>query len=83
MRDPKRIGEILQLMGLLWVQPSYMDMRATQLLMNAACANGWEAEIVYCGCGNDKFARQDPWHLEDDFIIEGLKIMLRREGVPI
>jgi hypothetical protein len=38
MKDPKRIHEIVQLLGLLWVQPQYQDMSIETVLRKAAVA---------------------------------------------
>lgn len=58
-RDPRRIPEILNLMGLVWVQPGREDLRACQLLANAAMLGGWKG-------GDDLF------HCEDTVILAGL-----------
>ena len=76
MRDPKRIPEILGAMGLLWMQAGWTDFRANQLLMTAARRGGWDAEPQDCACGKCKTYCQDPWYVEDDVLLRGLKLIL-------
>lgn len=65
-RPVKRIPEILDAIGLLWMQPKFQDMRITQLMASAAALGGWTggADLFYC---------------EDEIILAGLH-KLRQMG---
>jgi uncharacterized protein YihD (DUF1040 family) len=58
-RDPRRIPEILQLLGVVWTQYPRQDLRICQLLNHAAKVGGWKG-------GEDLFM------CEDSIIIAGL-----------
>jgi uncharacterized protein YihD (DUF1040 family) len=57
MRDPNRIPEMLQALGLVWMRNP--DLRLTQLVSNAASLGGYTGDT-------DKF------YCEDDVTFKGL-----------
>ena len=77
MRDPKRIPEIIQLLSLAWVNEP--DMRLTQLVQTAASLRGFRATPHTCGCGKDEIWCSDPFHFEDDKMLEGLKTLVEQQ----
>ncbi len=63
MRDPKRIPDILNLIGRLWVENP--DLRIGQLLHNAAWLGGHK--------------NSDIFYAEDDIVLKGLQVELEKD----
>ena len=68
MRDINRIEPMLELVRKLWI--AYPDLRLGQLIYCAA--------IKYCAAGIAGWGSKDIFHIEDDQLAHGIKLL--KEG---